>query len=504
MTTTLERPLSLGNPDGPVGKVEPRLWTRPLRDLTPETTLGYEACAFAEQVLGVDLLPWQRWWLLHALELREDGTFRFSTVLTLVSRQNGKTVLLKIVALWALYMGRVRLVLGAAQALNIARESWQAAVSLADSVPDLRSEVASVRYTNGEQCLTLTSGARYMITAATRGAGRGLSVDLLILDELREQRSTEAWAALGNTTMARPNALTVGISNQGDDQSIVLNTLRSSALAGTDPKVGLFEWSAPDGCELDDLDGLLQANPGVPYTVTLEKLATMRATTSPVDFRTENLCQRVDTLDAAIDPQSWSATADPSLTLAPWRPRLVACVDVAPDGRHVTLAAAAVGDDGIARGEILDAWPDTDVARVELPALFERLRPRAVGWFPSGPAAVLGADLEKLHGVTLGKWDQLHDEMLDHSPGLVPLQGAQVTAACQLLADLVLTRKYRHSDDPLLNAHVAGAQRLAQGDGWRFARRGVGHVDATYAMAGAVSLARELPPPVPTTRPAVF
>jgi phage terminase large subunit-like protein len=74
-------------------------------------------------VLGFDLLPWQRWWLLHALELKHDGTYRFRTIVTLVGRQQGKTTLLKIVALWAMYLDRVHLVLGAAQSLDIARES---------------------------------------------------------------------------------------------------------------------------------------------------------------------------------------------------------------------------------------------------------------------------------------------------------------------------------------------------------------------------------------------
>lgn len=479
-----------------IGCAEPRLWTRPLRDLNdPGATLGHEAIAFAEKVLKVELLPWQRWWLIHALELNEDGTFRFSTILTLVSRQNGKTVLLKIVSLWFLYMGRGKLVLGAAQDLKIARESWQGAVDMATSVDYLAAEIPrnGVRYSNGEQCLTLNNGGRYMITAATRGAGRGLSVDLLILDELREQRSTEAWAALGNTTMARPNAITVGISNQGDDQSVVLNTLRAAALAESDERLALFEWSAPDGCELDDVRAWAQANPGLGRTVTEAKLRTMMATTTPADFRTENLCQRVDVLDAAIDSSAWRACADSGVNLAGLRDQLVACVDVAPDGLHVTAAAAAMREDGTVVAEILGAWESTDAARAALGPLFEQLRPRAAGWYPSGPAAVLGVELRAMHGVSIGKWDVTQTELLEYAPGLVELAGEDPPAACMTLADLVTGHRFLHPDDPLLNAHVGGSQRLRMGDKWRFVRRGVGHVDASYAVAGAAYLARRLP-----------
>src|SRR4051812_38762322 len=72
-----------------LGSETPRLWTKPRRPLTPKTTAGYEAIAFAETVLGLILLPWQRWLLLHMLELNPDGTFRFRTVVILVARQNG-------------------------------------------------------------------------------------------------------------------------------------------------------------------------------------------------------------------------------------------------------------------------------------------------------------------------------------------------------------------------------------------------------------------------------
>src|SRR4029078_11515924 len=97
---------------------------------TPATSRGFEVIAFAVDVLRVALLPWQRWWLIHAFELSIDRhpitgrrRLRYRTLLTLVARQQGKSFLLRIVALWALYVRRVGLVLGAAQSLDIARES---------------------------------------------------------------------------------------------------------------------------------------------------------------------------------------------------------------------------------------------------------------------------------------------------------------------------------------------------------------------------------------------
>lgn len=490
MTATLERPTEV------LGRTEPRLWTRPLVAglpgpcgcgcaLTAATSLGFEAIEFATEVLGVELLPWQRWWLIHALELRPDGGYRFRTLLTLIARQNGKTTLLKIVALWAMYMGRAELVLGAAQSLDIARESWAGAVALARGNAELAAEIDTVRKANGEQCLTLTNGARYRITAATDEAGRGLSVDLLVLDELRAQRDTGAWAALSKTTSARPDGLIVGISNAGSDQSVVLNTLRSAALAETEPTLGIFEWSAPDGCELDDMEACAQANPALGRTLSVASVRTSLATDPAEVYRTEVLCQHVDALDSALDAAGWKAGADPAGSLASVRARVVAVVDVAPDGGHVTLAGAAVLDDGRVRVEAFAAWTSTEDARRELGELVGRIGPAVSGWFPSGPAAALAPELRAL--------------------GAVEIKGQQVYEACQGLADLVLARRVLHPADPLLDAHVAGAQRMHTGDGWRFARRGAGHVDAVYAVAGAVYLARTLPAPDPDLpRPRIF
>jgi hypothetical protein len=489
MTATLDAPAVL------YGSTTPRLWTRPVVPgpagpcgcgcpLTPATSHGFQAVTFAEAVLGRQLFPWQRWWLIHVLELRADGRYRFRKVITLIGRQNGKTEIVKALALYFLFMGRAHTVLGCAQSLDIAMEAWAGAVDLAEAVADLAAEIDTVRYTNGQNCLTLTNGARYRIAAASRKAGRGLSIGLLVLDELREHRDWLAWAALSKTTTAT-HGLIVGISNAGDDESVVLNSLRESALAHADPALGLFEWSAEDGCDLDDPDGWAAANPSLGYIPSMvESLESGAATDPPAVFRTESLCQRVDALDAAVDLAAWKSSADPDGSLSRARARVAACVDVAPDGEHVTLSGAAVLEDGRVRVETLAAWPSTADARRELAPLLDRIKPAVVGWFPSGPSAALGADLRVLDAQAL--------------------QGADVAEACQEFADLVRAGRIVHPDDPLLNAHIAGTSKLRSGDGWRFARKGAGHVDAAYAAAGAVRLARTLPPPAQRHRARVF
>ena len=93
-----------------VGSETPRIATAPAGPLTPDTTRGFEVIEFAEDVLGLHLLPWQRYVLIHGLELNESGSFRFRTLLVLCARQQGKTTLMQLLALWRVYVDKAPLV----------------------------------------------------------------------------------------------------------------------------------------------------------------------------------------------------------------------------------------------------------------------------------------------------------------------------------------------------------------------------------------------------------
>jgi len=473
------------------GSVTPRLWTPPQRPLNRHTSRGYSVADFAE-LCGEPLHPWQRWAVIHALETLPDGSYRFGTVLILVARQNGKSHLKRMVSLWRLYIDSARLILGVAQDVSLAREQWQMAIDTIHDSPDLAAELDQVRRVNGDEWFRLTSGGRYKIAASNRKAGRGLSIDELNIDELREQRSWDAWSALSKTTMARPRAQIWCMSNAGDDESVVLNQLRSAALADPAGRIGLFEWSAEDGCDLDDPKAWAQANPGLGHTVSEPAIRLALATDPPNVFRTEVLCQKVDQLDGAIDLTAWKACADATGTLTGSRERIAVCFDVAPDGKHATLAVAAVQSDGRVRLKVAWAWNSSDQARGELAQWLDKLRPAAFGWFPGGPGGELGPVIRPLalrynkHG---GK----------REPTEIPEDGAitgtKVPEACMGLAGLVKGRRIVHAGQELLDAHIQFASKLPSGDGWRFTRKGGGHVDAAYAAAGAVEIALTMPAP---------
>lgn len=489
------KPGRSGNPAsrGPgrkvLGRAEARVYTKPLRPLNRKTSRGYEVIDFAEMI-GEPLLPWQQWAVIHALELNPDGSYRFRTVLILVARQNGKSHLKRIVTLWRMYVDGAREIVGAAQDVSLARKQWQMCQATIHASPDLEEEWAGVRNVNGDE-MFWAAGCCYMIKATNDKAGRGGSNDEVNIDELRAQKDWKAWGSLSKTTMARENGQTWAMSNAGDDTSVVLNQLQAVGETGTDPALCLLEWSAPPGCELDDVSAWQQANPGLGHTVSEAAIRSALATDPPEVFRTEVLCQRVANLDSAIDLDRWEGCADAIGSLEAHRGRISAVFDVAPDGKHATLAVAAPLGDGRARVEIAAAWASTDEARAELPALLARIKPAAFGWYPAGPAAGMATILRPL-AVKINKHPGKRQPTDPPEDGTIT--GGRASEVCQELADLVKALRVVHPADPLLDAHVRGASKLYTGDGWRFTRKGEGHVDAAYAAAGAVSLALALPP----------
>lgn len=347
-----------------MGKTEPRVYTPPLRQLTPETSLGYAAIEYARDVLKKNLYPWQEWALIHCLEIvgeiGGDWRFRFRTILILVSRQNGKTVFSEILASFFLNVLYIDSVFGTSLSLDKAEEVWEAVINDQETIPALKADIERISRTNGNKRLILTGLRQYKVGAPTRRAGRGDSNDLVMLDELREHRDWETWSAAAASTTAKPNGMIVCFSNAGDPESIVLRQLRSSAISkieggqavdfGGDvdgETLGLFEWSAPDDAETDDIDALAQANPALGYGyVTERSLAANRQTFPENKFRSECMCQQVETILPQPFPDgAWDAGVDIGSSIA-GESELFYGIDLSQDRRWTTIGVCGLREDG--------------------------------------------------------------------------------------------------------------------------------------------------------------
>jgi hypothetical protein len=495
---------SAAAPSALLGRTEPRLWTPPLRDLGTaerpnyDATYGWDVIEFARDVLGQPLDPWQCFAVVHGGELLADGRPRFRTVLLLVSRQQGKTHLMRVLTLFWLFVEHRKMVLGMSTTLAMAKETWTGALEMAQECEWISPLIGKVGLNNGQEYLRTTAGAKYKIAAANRAGGRGLTVHRLIVDEIREHKSWDAWDAATPTMTAVRDAQAWCLTNQGDDRSIVLDQLRADALefletGNGNERLGILEWSAPDGADPEDIDALAQANPTLggrtDPDVLLGPARAAKAAGGQVlaKFRTEYMCQRVHMLDPAIDPDSWDATTDPTpVDLAEHRDQVVACLDISLDGSHATLVVAAVLD-GIVHSEVVRQWDGvgcSQAVRTDLPSLLGRVRPRVLAWFPSGPAAALAADLAK--NPNRRGWPP-------RGTKLVELRAEDSAVACMELAEQVQAGQLRRPADALLDQHVRSSTRLWRGDRWVFQRAGSSPIDAAYALGGAVHEARRLP-----------
>lgn len=482
------------------GSTTPRVFTPPLRPLEPRTpttekhTLGYAAIDFAKNILKVELYPWQEWLLVHALEILPDGTFRFRNVVVLVSRQNGKSTLSQVLSLFFMFVLQVPLVVGTAQDLDVAEEIWQGSVDLVEENPFLNKQKLKVVGKNGSKALVLKDGCRYKVKAANRRAGRGLSGDLILLDELREHQTWDAWGAITKTTMARPEAQVWALSNAGDISSVVLRYLRKMAhqklgdpdgiCAADDPSLllpdaqqiedeeiglldddidldeddfsveddslGLFEWSAAPTRSKMDRAGWCEANPSLGYGFITEKALRSSAATDPEwVFRTECLCQWSEgTLQGPFNSGAWEDGLWQPLDTQPNPPQIVGAVKAgiatASDGSVTFIALAGRAEDGRVQVEIA-------------------ARRAGKGWVEEWlDERVENGVIDEISGQARGSQEATIMEALGKTKlPTTPLQGADLPLAHTALFDAVHDNTFRHLPWPELD--VAAATAVTKG-----------------------------------------
>lgn len=391
------------------GCEEPRVYTKPLRNLTPRTSHGFACIAFAEQVLGLKLMPWQKWILIHALELRRDGSYRFRRVVCLVARQNGKTLVMQILALWHIFAKGSRWVMSTAQDLSNSEKAWNEARQMAHGVSELSDMIGDEKFQRGQKLMALRSEfgeCTWFVKSANRRSGRGFSCELVLLDEIREHTNFECWAAVTKTTRARADAQIWAFSNAGEFNSVVLRHLRALGHRDLgwpdgeldteslelpdmsefeqefddddidvefedddeDNALGFFEYSADPRLHRKDPRGWAQANPSLNHTEVTRDCVTTRVMRDdlhgdpPGVFDTECLCRWVATLDhGPFEIGSWDDTFDDDARFAPETERVI-CVEVnlKRSLTYVARCGPAAGQEGYLVLDIAAARPGTN------------------------------------------------------------------------------------------------------------------------------------------------
>lgn len=460
------------------GCTEPRFFIPPLRELTPETSLGFEVIEFS-QLLGVNLYPWQQWVLIHGLELTPSGDFRFKRVIIEVARQNGKTTLMVVLGLWRFFRYGASRILSAAQSLGDAEDTLNEAFLLAAWNPVLRfflpnnpraedeGDLYNGAYrsrANGKAAMKLAVAPRpdvldtakempiWSLAVTSRKGGRSKSVDLALLDELREHLDWDAWNAIVPTSRNRPHSQVWGFSNAGDLRSVVFRSLRESAITQLEAgdtattQTAFFSYSAHPDAEVLDENAHAQANPSMGYSnltaaSIMAEAKDALAGDNEAGFRAECLCQWQDVLTPGKIPMKiWDSLADPESHRAE-KAEVHVGIDVASDGRFTHIAIASRREDGLFHLEIVASragfqWVTDWLEHRKNSDWFQG----KVGMQIKGSASASLAPLVEEIGIEV-----------------IPWQGTSMSASVLGFIDEIRNRGIRHRSQPILNVSIEGA-----------------------------------------------
>lgn len=448
-----------------MGHVEPRICTEPLEELTPENSLGFDAAEFSDRVLGVKLRPWQVNFLVRAFELHPDGCLRFRHVILLVGRQNGKTLVMVVAALYRLFLHDAAVVLGTAQNLSTAEETWDEALTLVQSVPGLAARILGrPSQQTGKKSFTLNNGHRYLVRAATKKAGRSLTTDFAMIDEAREQEDELAWDAIEPTTTSRENGQTWLVSNAGHARSVLLKRLRGQAIAArTDPDtmLAIFEWSLPEELDADDEANWGWANPSLGYGRTLRSLRAAHASSTVGGWLTEYMCRWVTSVsEGPWGKGHWDRLRDRDSRIADDSPLWLA-VDTGLDRRTTYIVAAGwstlFAEDGrrLVHVEVIAKRPGNAWA----PSWIDKR------WDALGAAGVV------VQGRGAPATD-LIEELEDRGIPVTRSVGSHVTGSAVKFYDAVRDGLVVHGGQPPLDMAATTAELRYSGDGiFMFDRR---------------------------------
>lgn len=347
------------------------------------------------------------------------------------------------------------------------RDSFTDHCHLIESTPEFDRRIAKISYGNGEEAITLTSGAVLEYLARSKGGGRGLGGKRVVVDEALFFPAMAAGALLP-ILAARSNAQVTYAASAAKAESDHLRALTRRGRAGGDPSLILVEfcargsWAEPGcqtegcthvvgsiGCALDDVDLWLEGNTGVlAGRVGVDFLAAMRRSLDPLEFGREFLGWDEipeTTIGAKLTPDAWAScevaqseiVGEPAFGIA-----------VSWDRAFAAIAVAGRNADGVPQVELAEYHRGTRWVKAARDRLRERYQNAQFGIIPSTAAGSLLTEFED-------------------DDSTVELAAADVVKACGGLVDAVTADPPQlvHLADPTLAGAVAQASTRDRGDG---------------------------------------
>lgn len=474
VTTSSTRSRRTGPHDGTTsldvvrGVQVPRIMTAPVLDPSPQETAADEVVRLAESA-GLILDPWEV--LVLRVALAEDlatGLWRAFEAAVIVSRQNGKGVLLEALELAWLYLLGEK-VLHTSQLQSTSTDAYNRVLGLIEGAPHLKRRLGTVRRSADEFSISTTNGGYALFGPRSPRLGRGRQFDKVVYDEALFLTSEETGAQIP-TMSTRDNPQIWYLSSAGRVESEHLRALRDRGRASSEG-FAYFEWSIDPGeltVEQMDAAGMLddeqlwaQANPSLelprPKAISLEYIRGERRALPAAVFARERLgiFDEPSVAGRVISAAQWDPLADVGV------PSVGAAVfGVAVNGERTSAVIVAAGwrPDGIPLVEIVASAPVDpvgDEAVAEDPAAGLAW---VIEWFAARPGARVAVAQN-------GPAGGLTQRLIGAGADVVKVSDQSAARASQAFYDAVLSGQVRHLGDEVLEAAVAGGRKKELGDG---------------------------------------
>jgi len=471
--------------DAPVavtGVQTPRLlWTPP----APVSSAGQEAVDLAASV-GLHLDPWQSLVLDHALAEDDAGKWSSFEVGLDVARQNGKSAVLEARILAGLFLFDEALIVYSAHLFDTSVEVMRRLCGWIDGTDWMRRRVKLTRagevgkWSHGEEGVELLSGHRVRFKTRTKGGGRGLSGDCVILDEAMYLSDAHISALMplmaARSVTGSPQIWYAG--SAGEAESVVFGRVRDRAMAGGDPSMTWLEWSVDERAYAEALShgeaagrafaktpiNIATANPGLGIRISLKHCLHEERAMHPPEYARERLgvgqWPRAAGSDGPISPDQWASVADGSSECAD---PVVFAIAVSLDGAHAAVGVAGARDDGLAHVEVVEHASGTHWVAARALELRDK---------HTGSLVLLdgGSRANQLVPALIEAGFGVHSGQDAPAPGSLVIVGREVTAAFGAFVSAVTESPtaLRHRPHPALDTAigVATARSVGQALAW--------------------------------------
>lgn len=424
---------------------------------------------------SLKLDDWQRWLIRSILETYppghpKAGQLRYRQVLISVARQNGKSTIASILAMYGMLREPGAVVIGIASTAEQARLIYDYVKFTTTNVPQFAKRFTKMTDTRG---LVTNTGSRYEIKASKSAAIQGIPISVGLADELHITRE-EIWQALVNGTAAQPDGIVIGITTAGDSGSTLLIDLYDrgrKSIEDADSRFGVFVWEAPDASVPSDDETLGQylclASPSLAEgRLDLADAITDARAQRPADAIRYKLNRFVDSSSSWLSPGTWQMSGG-AVDLADGGRDIVWGIDQATDGSVCSITANFADDEGQAYTALVASLmaPKHDDVMNLLNGLSRISQRFALENTPGNKKIA-----EALKGRSLSL-----------------LNRGEACAASMMLHRRLVSGTLTHNRDPLLTQQVNAAMSKNVGTDWRLTRgRDNKPIDALFATAAGL------------------